>query len=99
MAPILKKENITINSVLPTFVPTGLAPPALVGAFPKENITPMSTILKCFNIFIDDDEMNGEIGECSLETVYLRKQPQYSNESQRWEREGVGNVWPLVYPD
>jgi len=97
MAPILKTENITINAVMPAFVPTGLAPPGLVEAWPKENITPMSTVIKCFNMFIDG-EMNGQTGECSQETVYLREQPAYANESQRWGREEGGKVWASVYP-
>ncbi|KAA8912027.1 hypothetical protein FN846DRAFT_897566 [Sphaerosporella brunnea] len=98
MAPILAKEKITINAVLPAFVPTGLAPPGLIDAWPKEHITPMSTVLKAFNMFVDNDEMTGETGECSLDTVYLRKQPEYANESQRWGREEGGKVWALVYP-
>jgi 15-hydroxyprostaglandin dehydrogenase (NAD) len=98
MAPLLNKENITMNAVLPAFVPTGLAPPGLIEAWPKENITPMSTVIKCFNMFIEDDELNGQTGECSLETVYLRKQPEYANESQRWGREEGGKVWAKVYP-
>ncbi|KAF8244232.1 NAD(P)-binding protein [Wilcoxina mikolae CBS 423.85] len=98
MGPVLKKENITINSVLPAFVPTGLAPPGLIEAWPKEHITPMSTVIKCFNMFIEDDEMTGQTGECSQGTVYLRKQPEYANESQRWGREEGGKVWASVYP-
>ncbi len=34
---VLKKENITINAICPSFVPTGLAPPQLLkGIFPLE---------------------------------------------------------------
>ena len=98
MGTVLKKENITVNAVLPAFVPTGLAPPRLIEAWPKEHITPMSTVLKCFGMFIDDDAITGQTGECSQDNIYLRRQPEYANDSQRWTREEGGKVWALVYP-
>lgn len=98
MAQPLKTENITINAVLPAFVVTNLAPGPLNSIWPKEHTTPMSTILKAFNLYLDTDK-TGHIGECSLEEIYFRTQPEYPNESQRWVVEESGGLWAQGYPD
>jgi hypothetical protein len=35
-------------------------------------ITPASTIVKAFNMFLDDDSLSGKIAECVIDNVYLR---------------------------
>ncbi|KAI5813483.1 hypothetical protein BZA77DRAFT_320993 [Pyronema omphalodes] len=99
LAPVLMKEGITVNAVLPAFVPTNLAPPGLIDSYPKEHITSMSTVIKCFNMFIDDDSMTGQCGECSLDQVYFREHAEFANESQRWGREQGTKIWGAVYPN
>jgi len=97
MGNILARENITINAVLPAFVPTALAPPGLIEAWPKEHITPMETVVKAFTLFLEGD-MSGKTGECSLDQVYMREPLPYPNESQRWGHEDAKSIWGLVYP-
>ncbi len=97
MGKILARENITINAVLPAFVPTGLAPPGLIEAWPKEHITPMETVVKAFNIFLEGN-MTGQTGECSLDQVYMREPLPYPNESQRFGHQEAKSIWGLVYP-
>lgn len=92
MAKPLKTENITINAVLPAFVITNLAPGLLNSIWPKEHATPMSTILKAFNLYMGTDK-TGQIVECSLDQIYFRTQLRYANESQVWCH---GAKWELV---
>ena len=37
-------------------------------------ITPASTIVKAFNMFIDDDSLSGKVAECVIDRIYLRDQ-------------------------
>jgi hypothetical protein len=97
MAQPLRAENITINAILPAFVITNLAPGPLNSIWPKEHTTPMSTILRAFNLYLDTD-MTGQIGECSLEEIYFRVQPEYANASQKWIIEESGDLWERAYP-
>jgi hypothetical protein len=36
-------------------------------------ITPVETIVKAFNMFIEDDSMSGQVAECILENVHIRE--------------------------
>ena len=56
-ASLLAKDSIRLNAVLPAFVPTNLAPPGLVDAWPAEHVTPVSTVVGAF------EELLGEEGE------------------------------------
>ena len=53
----MKSEGITFNAICPGWVETGLAPPGMI-QFVREKcpqiITPMSTIVKAYDIFLDD---------------------------------------------
>ena len=96
MAPPLLAENITINALLPAFVMTGIASPALKAIWPKEHTTPMSTLLRLYNTYLDTDK-TGQIGECSLNEIYFRTQQAFSNESQRWLIEDSASLWEKAY--
>jgi len=37
-------------------------------------ITPASTIVKAFNMFLDDDSLSGKVAECVIDRIYLRDQ-------------------------
>ena len=95
--PILAKEGITVNCICPAFIITNLCPPHVRDTFPKEHITPMSTVLKAFDTFINDDEMTGQSVELSLDNLYFRKQPDWPNESQRWIGEDSVKFWEDAY--
>ena len=84
----LQAENITINAICPSFVPSGLAPPEMLERtffkilelmivmqekFPHY-ITPASTITKAFNMFLNDDSLSGKVAECVIDRIYLRDQ-------------------------
>src|SRR5277367_1290947 len=37
-----------------------------------QHITPASTIVKAFNMFLDDDSLSGKVAECVLQNVHFR---------------------------
>ena len=51
---------------------------------PKQYITPMETIMKGFDTFLDDAEgKTGELLECSIDKGYFRKPVKYVDESTK----------------
>ncbi len=93
----LAEENITVNCICPAFVPTALCPPHLLDLWPKEHITPMTTVMKAFETFIEHDDMTGESVELSLDQLYFRKQPEWANASQKWIGEEGTEFWKKGY--
>lgn len=91
------QESITVNCFCPGFVPTGLAPPGLVDLWPKEHITPMSTVLKVYDTFMGDDQMTGQAVEISLDQLYFRPPPEHVNDSQRWIANESKEFWEKAY--
>jgi 15-hydroxyprostaglandin dehydrogenase (NAD) len=92
------QENITVNCICPTFVPTNLCPPHIRDRFPPEHITPMSTVLKAVDVFLDNDSMNGETVELSLDQLYYRKRPEYIDDNVRWlGSEEASKIWAEGY--
>jgi len=81
----LQAENITVNAICPSFVPTGLAPPEMLKIMNEKfphYITPASTITKAFNMFIDDDSLSGKVAECVIDRIYLRDQHPPADKNQ-----------------
>ena len=52
-AALCADDGILINAVMPAFVPTNLAPPGLVDAWPKEHVTPASTVVAAYEELLD----------------------------------------------
>jgi len=65
-----KQEPITVNCLCPGLVPTNIVPKALIDAYPEEKLTPISTIIKAVEGFINDDSITGQAAECSGKNVY-----------------------------
>lgn len=95
--PEFATEGITVNCICPAFVPTNLCPPHVLHLFPKEHITPMTTVLKAFDTFIADDKMTGQVVELSLDQLYFREQPGWANESQKWLGTESKAFWDAAY--
>jgi 15-hydroxyprostaglandin dehydrogenase (NAD) len=73
----MQREGITFNAICPGWVETGLAPPGMIDFVRKncpEIITPMATIMKAYNMFLDSD-MSGNAVECTGELAEPRPQP------------------------
>ncbi|KAJ5698366.1 hypothetical protein N7462_000371 [Penicillium macrosclerotiorum] len=81
VAPLLKqKENILINVVMPGIVNTPIVPPEMIAAVTPECLTPVATILKGYQTFLEDTTgMAGEILECSAEKLIYYHMPEYGN--------------------
>ncbi|MCJ1311467.1 hypothetical protein MMC25_005138 [Agyrium rufum] len=95
-----RDDNITVNAIMPAFIITGLAPKGLVETLEqKGHVTPMSSILKAYDAFIEDDSKTGETVEVSGQTLYWRKPVEFANESQRWLGEDLEGVWKGCYAD
>ena len=95
--PPFLTESITVNCICPAFVPTNLCPPHVLHLFPKEHITPMSTVLSAHDVFLADDTMTGQVVELSLGQHYFRKQPEWANDSQRWLGVDSKAFWDAAY--
>lgn len=93
----LNQQNIQINAICPAFVSTALCPKDMLDRFPKQHITPMSTVLKAYDTFIRDDTLNGQTVELSQDQLYFRTKPDYPNESQRWLGEDSASFWEEAY--
>ncbi|KFZ04683.1 hypothetical protein V501_09070 [Pseudogymnoascus sp. VKM F-4519 (FW-2642)] len=81
IAPVLKlKENIHINTVLPGIVPTKIIPQAMLDAVAPEHLTPVSTIVAAYeDLLREDNELNGEAVECSVEERIVVPQTEFVN--------------------
>ncbi|OQV03520.1 hypothetical protein CLAIMM_08556 [Cladophialophora immunda] len=94
---LLRVENITVNCICPGFIKTGLAPPAILSIFPKERMTPMSTAMKAYESFLNDDSLTGQVAELSGASVYYRQQVDYPDETMRWLSQDSGYIWRAGY--
>ncbi|KAK0108150.1 hypothetical protein ONS95_002972 [Cadophora gregata] len=87
------REGITVNCICPAFVPTGLAPEEVLAKFPKEHITPMSTLIRAYDMFLDDSSLSGKVAETSLDQVHFQEPPEFSSESNRWLATATKELW------
>lgn len=81
VAPLLKqKENILVNMVLPGMVATPIVPKEMMEAVTPECVTPISTILKAHDVFVEDETgMCGKSLEASAEDLRWYDLPEYGN--------------------
>lgn len=84
-APSLKLEGIVINAVCPSFVKTGLPalPQLMLDSWPQEYLTPMETVLRAHDAFLNVDE-TGQTVETSHDKLYWRKAVEFADENARW---------------
>lgn len=110
LAPVASKVKITINAICPAMVVTNLAPPGLLEGFNKDQITPMSTIMRAFAELGDLENVEkegwveggktGEIVECAIQDLIYREAPGRANESQEhMAGEGAADFWAKAYSE
>jgi 15-hydroxyprostaglandin dehydrogenase (NAD) len=95
--PVFVKEGITVNAICPAFIPTNLCPPEVLKRWPKEHITPLSTVNKAMDAFLADDTLSGQVVELSQENIYFREQHDWPNESQKWIGTESNKIWDEGY--
>jgi 15-hydroxyprostaglandin dehydrogenase (NAD) len=50
----LRRENISINAIAPSFVATGLLPAQFLQDWPKEHMVSMDNVIRAHDMFVDD---------------------------------------------
>lgn len=106
LAMASRPANITINAVCPALVATGLAPPGLLERFSEAQMTPMSTIVRCFVELasLDDagDEAwveggkNGEVVEGNQDGLVYHAAPSRPASSSYLDEDGA-RAWAAAY--
>lgn len=89
--PTLIKSNVTINAILPGFVPSAMTNPILP-ITPVEYITPLTTIGNAVAQLMEG-EQTGQTLECSGAELFYQKQQAYPNEIARWVCEDAPKMW------
>lgn len=64
-------------------VDTGLTG-RLIAVTPQEYVTPTSTIVRAVEGFINDDSLNGQAAECSVNSIHFRKQPEWGDKEAEY---------------
>jgi hypothetical protein len=93
LAPQATTHNFTINAVCPDMVPTGLAPPGLMEAYPAVAKTPMATMLRAYDELLGLGggrgwPQNEQVVEVVVEDLFYQGQPR----PQRKEGGGGGHL-------
>ncbi|KAJ9616328.1 hypothetical protein H2200_000046 [Cladophialophora chaetospira] len=100
LGPLLyATDKIGLNCINPAYVDTGLTPNEVTELWPKEWITPISTMLRTYDELlsptghVDQDKKSdgqpdiiktGQSVECALDRLYYRQPVEYADESQRF---------------
>ena len=93
VAPVFGAENITINAILPAMIETGIMPEHLRPLWDPKGITPMKTAMRAYDNIIDDDSINGQTIELSLDETVFKQRPEYSTDNIRWVVAGTTHIW------
>ncbi|OAL38988.1 hypothetical protein AYO20_01739 [Fonsecaea nubica] len=96
---LYETDNIAVNCINPAYVETGLSPASVTAGWPREYITPVSTMVRAFVELIsetgrvegdgksegvDGQVKTGQSVECVVDRLFYRKPPDYADESQRF---------------
>ena len=110
VAPAAARAGIRVNCVCPAVVATGLAPPGLMEAFPESIVTPMATMMRAFDEFVEFDRLatdgrekwvssgpNGAVVEANLQDLICREEPKMDGDSN--VDPGIAEAWRTVYEE
>lgn len=108
MAPMAAPVNIRINAHCPALVATGLAPAGLMDNFSEEQVTPMSTIMRCYSELASLDDVgkddwvqtgrNGDVVEGNLKKLIWHSAPTRPESSSYQDEEGQ-KAWAKAYAE
>jgi 15-hydroxyprostaglandin dehydrogenase (NAD) len=106
LGPISKAKNVCINAIAPAMVATNLPEPGFLDLFPPEQITPMSTIMRCFDAVADFEDVekddwvqkgsSGDIVEGNLQDLIWHPSPERPAQSEYLNEDGM-KVWTDTY--
>ncbi|KAL4794377.1 hypothetical protein BDV19DRAFT_364919 [Aspergillus venezuelensis] len=92
LARPLAKEQIQINGFAPAVVETNIAPSS--DLFKTMILTPMSTVQRAAQQFVDDPSLTGKIAELHGDLVTFAEAPAYVDEDTG---KNIENFWSLGY--
>lgn len=106
LGPISQAKNICINAIAPAMVATNLPEPGFLELFPPEQITPMRTIMRCFDVISQFEDVenedwiqkgkSGELVEGNLQELIWHPSPERSAQSEYLNEDGM-KVWTETY--
>lgn len=99
VGPTLLKQGIAVNAICPGVIATNLMPEHARDLFPKECLTPMETVTRAIDIFLEKDDMAGETVEISLDELYFRKKPEFAIENQKKVAALRHTFWAAAYKE
>lgn len=79
-----------VNALCPGFIATAMSQD-VSDRIPEQYATPMTTVLKAYDRCIEGSE-NGAALEISNNEIYPRGPPDYSDDSQKWVIELLGEA-------
>ena len=103
---LMVTDNLAVNCICPAFIVTPLMPGTVAELWPKEYITPHSTLMRAYDELMDEkgsiqqdgksDGQNevvktGQSVEVVLDKLYYRKPVEFADESQRFLIEDAHN--------
>ena len=92
-------DNIAVNCIMPAYVDTGMTPSEVTELWPKEWLTPISTMVRAYDELASEtgevaqdgksDGKNGKVKagqavECVVDKLYYRRPVEYADESQKF---------------
>jgi NAD(P)-dependent dehydrogenase (short-subunit alcohol dehydrogenase family) len=99
-ASLFASDNIAVNCIMPAYVDTNMTPPGVTALWPKEWITPVSTMVRAYRELTDEEGRVAPDGqsdgvdrqikagqgvECVVDKLYYRRHAlPYADESQRF---------------
>jgi 15-hydroxyprostaglandin dehydrogenase (NAD) len=96
---LYKQDKIALNAICPAMVMTNLTPENIRGTFPQEHFTPMSTIMRAYDSFLDDDALHGQTVIASVDKLHFEKMPRWADDSLRWIGEESSAYWEAAYKE
>ncbi|KPI39235.1 Cis-2,3-dihydrobiphenyl-2,3-diol dehydrogenase [Cyphellophora attinorum] len=100
----LRRENISINALAPSFVATGLLPAQFLRDWPKEHMVSMDNVLRTHDMFIDDGAGERWDGVVGRETATDKSRPRKAGSMMTGEivelsQEDMFFRRPVAYPN
>ncbi|KAJ9645626.1 hypothetical protein H2204_001207 [Knufia peltigerae] len=96
---LLASDNVAVNCIMPAYVDTGLTPNEVTELWPREWVTPLSTMNRAYDELISEDGTvqqdgksdgrnnkikAGKCVECVVDRLYYRRGVEFADKSQKF---------------
>ncbi|KAI9845806.1 MAG: hypothetical protein M1837_004486 [Sclerophora amabilis] len=89
LAPVLRKENVRVDAILPGAVATNIMSAEEMAFVPKELFTSLDTVVDVVNKLLEDEKLYGQAVEISGTSHYTKEIQAYSDE----RAENIMRLW------